>query len=153
MITKHIEKHAEKFANAELNEHLKFYREHIPTSYDKESTPEAKDQYLKDSSKYYGAELTRIKKALLNGRFYAGVKSVSKSGMSRTITLAYVYKNKLHTIRDKNILALAGVSENGRIGGCGMDMLFHAQYTLFNNLHRSYKEANYSKRLKQYNNL
>ena len=153
MITKHIKKHAGKFANAELKEHLNFYRKHIPTSYDKENTPEAKERVYKDYFKHYGAELTRIKKALLDGRFYAGVKSVSKSGMSRTITLAYVYKNKLHTIRDKNILALAGVSENGRIGGCGMDMLFHAQYTLFNNLHRSYKEANYSKRLKQYNNL
>tara|TARA_R100000654_G_scaffold5838_5_gene15915 strand:+ start:9486 stop:9947 length:462 start_codon:yes stop_codon:yes gene_type:complete len=153
MYSKHIEKHAKKIADAELNKHLKFYREHIPNSYDKQNTTEAKEQYLKDSAKYYGAELTRIKKALLNGRFYAGVKSVSSSGMSRTITLAYIYKNKLHTIRDKNILALAGVSANGRIGGCGMDMLFHAQYTLFNNLHRSYKEANYTKRLKQYNNI
>lgn len=108
---------------------------------------------LEDSAKYYGAELTRIKNALLKGRFYAGVKSVSSSGMSRIITLAYIYKNKLHTIRDKNILALAGVSANGRIGGCGMDMLFHAQYTLFNNLHRSYKEAKYQTRMKEYNRI
>ena len=153
MITKHIKKHAGKFANAELNEHLNFYREHIPESYDKENTPEAKERVYKDYFKYYGAELTRIKNALLNGRFYAGFKSVSKSGMSRTITLAYVYKNKLHTIKNKHILSLAGVSENGRIGGCGMDMLFHAQYTLFNNLHRSRKEAHYQKRMANYNNI
>jgi len=144
MYSKHIEKHANKIAEGKLKEHLKFYAEHIPNSYDKQNTTEAKEQYLKDSSKYYGAELTRIKNALLRGRFYAGVKSVSASGMSRIITLAY---------RDKNILALAGVSANGRIGGCGMDMLFHAQYTLFNNLHRSYKEAKYQTRMKEYNRI
>ena len=153
MYSKHIKKHADKIAEGKLKEHLKFYAEHIPNSYDKQNTTEAKEQYLKDSSKYYGAELTRIKNALLKGRFYAGVKSVSSSGMSRIITLAYIYKNKLHTIRDKNILALAGVSANGRIGGCGMDMLFHAQYTLFNNLHRSYKEAKYQTRMKEYNRI
>ena len=153
MITKHIKKHADKIANTVLKKHLNYYKDHIPSCYDQENTPESKERVYKDYFKHYCAELTRIKKALLNGRFYAGVKNVSKSGMSRTITLAYIYKNKLHTIRDENILALAGVSESGRIGGCGMDMLFHAQYTLFNNLHRSYKEANYSKRLKQYNNL
>ncbi|QDP66352.1 MAG: hypothetical protein Unbinned6224contig1000_73 [Prokaryotic dsDNA virus sp.] len=98
-------------------------------------------------------ELQRIKNALLKGKFYAGVESVSKSGRSRTIKLAYIYKNKLHKIGDKEILSLAGVSENGRISGCGMDMLFHAQYTLFHNLHKSYKAAHYQKRMPQYNNL
>ena len=97
--------------------------------------------------------LTKIKNALLNGRFYAGVKNVSSSGMSRIITLAYIYKNKLHTIRDEQILSLAGCDKNGRISGCGMDMLFHAQYTLFHNLHKTYKQAHYQKRMKRYNNL
>tara|TARA_R100000734_G_C3263012_1_gene61140 strand:+ start:88 stop:465 length:378 start_codon:yes stop_codon:yes gene_type:complete len=97
-------------------------------------------------------ELNRIKNALLNGRFYAGVVSVSRSGMSRKIKLAYVYKNELRTIRDPKLLKLAGVSPNGSITGCGMDMLFHAQYTLFHNLHRNYKRANYQNRLKPYNN-
>lgn len=98
-------------------------------------------------------ELTRIKNALLKGKFYASVESVSKSGMSRTIKLAYIYKNKLHKISDKEILSLAGVSSAGRISGCGMDMLFHAQYTLFHNLHKSYKQAHYQKRMPQYNTL
>ena len=104
-------------------------------------------------TKWKSEELTRIKNALLKGKFYAGVESVSKSGMSRTIKLAYIYKNKLHTIRDTEILSLAGVSANGRISGCGMDMLFHAQYTLFQNLHKSYKQAHYQKRMAKYNNL
>jgi len=98
-------------------------------------------------------ELTRIKNALINGKFYAGVESVSASGMSRIIKLAYIYKNKLHTIRDEEILSLAGVSKNGRISGCGMDMLFQAQYNLFQNLHKSYKQAHYQKRMANYNNL
>jgi len=98
-------------------------------------------------------ELTRIKNALLNGKFYAGVVSVSRSGMSRKIKLAYVYKNELRKIRDPQILKLAGVNSKGSISGCGMDMLFHAQYTLFHNLHTSYKKAHYQRRMPQYKEL
>ena len=126
--TKHIYKIAEEFTK---DEQIK-YREH--------------------SKEYILRELTRIKNALLNGRFYAGVISVSSSGLSRKIKLAYIYKNELITIRDPKILKLAGVSPKGNISGCGMDMLFHAQYTLFQNLHTSYKGANYQNRLKPYKN-
>tara|TARA_A100001201_G_scaffold4020_4_gene8577 strand:+ start:6585 stop:6806 length:222 start_codon:yes stop_codon:yes gene_type:complete len=73
--------------------------------------------------------------------------------MSRKITLAYIHKNKLYKITDEKILSLAGCNKNGTISGCGMDMLFHAQYTLYHNLHKSYKQAHYQKRMKQYNNL
>ena len=96
--------------------------------------------------------LTKIKNALLNGRFYASVQSVSRSGMSRKIKLGYIYKNKMYIIRDKQILSLAGCNAKGSISGCGMDMLFHSQYTLFINLHKNYKKANYQKNLKQYLN-
>lgn len=112
-----------------------------------------KDKDLNQLTDWKVKELTRIKNALLKGRFYAGVKSVSSSGMSRNIELAYIYNNKLFKIRDKEILSLAGVSKNGRISGCGMDMLFHAQYTLFQNLHRTYKQAHYQKRMLNYNNF
>tara|TARA_R100000388_G_scaffold31667_4_gene24793 strand:+ start:914 stop:1327 length:414 start_codon:yes stop_codon:yes gene_type:complete len=112
-------------------------------------TDKEKDQLTK-----WNAEiLTNIKNALLKGRFYASVVSVSKSGMSRKIKLGYIYKNKLHIIRDKQILSLAGVNANGSISGCGMDMLFQAQYNLFINLHNNYKEAHYQKRMQQYNNF
>ncbi len=97
--------------------------------------------------------LTKIKNALLKGRFYASVQSVSRSGMSRKIKLGYIYKNKLHIIRDKQILSMAGCNSKGSISGCGMDMLFQAQYILFQNLHGNYKRANYQKRMKQYNNF
>ena len=150
-MNKHLLKLSENFAKNELDKHLDFYRNHIPNMYDKESTKEAKQKYLNESIKHYYTQLTKIKNALLNGRFYAGVKSVSSSGMSRIITIAYIYKNKLHTIRDPQITALACMDKKGRIGGCGMDMLFHAQYTLFNKLHRSYKEAKYQNRMKDYN--
>ena len=108
---------------------------------------------LDQLTKWNAETLTKIKNALLNGRFYASVQSVSRSGMSRTIKLGYIYKNRMHIIRDKFILSLAGCNAKGCISGCGMDILFHAQYTLFQNLHNNYKEAHYQKRMKQYNNF
>lgn len=133
-------KHINKLANALVSEDLK-----TSDYWTEKDRPQL--------AKWRVEELTRIKNALLKGRFYAGVDSVSRSGMSRKIRLAYIHKNKLHTIRDEEILSLAGVNKNGRIGGYGMDMLFHAQYTLFQNLHKSYKQAHYQKRMPQYNNL
>lgn len=134
--TKHIKKLSQAIAKQEIKE-SNFW----------------KDKDLNQLTDWKVKELTRIKNALLKGRFYAGVKSVSNSGMSRKIELAYIYNNKLFKIRDKEVLSLAGVSKNGRISGCGMDMLFHAQYTLFQNLHRTYKQAHYQKRMLNYNNL
>lgn len=118
----------------------------------RELTKNEELQYIEHSKEYILKELTKIKNALLKGRFYAGVVSVSRSGMSRKIKLAYIYKNELITIRDPKLLKLAGVSPKGSISGCGMDMLFHAQYTLFQNLHTNYKKANYQNRLKPYKN-
>jgi len=104
-------------------------------------------------TKWNAKTLTKIKNALLNGRFYASVQSVSRSGMNRTIKLGYIYKNRMYIIRDKFILSLAGCNAKGSINGSGMDMLFQAQYNLFINLHNNYKEAHYEKRMKQYNNF
>lgn len=117
-----------------------------------ELTKNEEPKYRETSKDYILQELTKIKNALLNGRFYAGVVSVSRSGMSRKIKLAYIYKNELITIRDPKLLKLAGVNPKGDIWGCGMDMLFQAQYTLFQNLHTNYKRANYQNRLKPYKN-
>jgi len=150
--TKHLKSLAYNIANSETKEHLKFYREHLPHAYDREKKPEQQDAYFHSSYNYILQELTRIKKALYKGNFYMRVDSVSKSGMSRKIKFAYTYKNKIITIRNKHILKMACCDPNGKISGCGMDMLFHAQYTLFNNLHSSYKKANYSKNMKQYLN-
>ena len=142
MITKHIQQLAEQVNKARTKD---FKKQGIYSDTD--------EQYKEDNINYYANELTRIKNALIKGNYYTGVSSVSRSGMSRKIKLAYTYKNKLRVIRDKYILSLAGVSENGNISGCGMDMLFHAQYLLFNRLHKTYKQANYSKRMARYNSL
>ena len=90
MTTKHIHNHM-RYLKPNLKEHLKFYAQRIPTSFDKQNTTEIKAKYFKDYCKHYGTELTESKMPL-NGRFYAEVISVSRSGMSRKIELAYVYK-------------------------------------------------------------
>jgi len=151
--TKHIIKLAKKFAELSLKEHLNLYRKHIKHAYEKENTNEAKKRYYNESVKHYSIQLNRIKNALLKGKFYCGVESVSKSGMTRKVKLAYIFKNKLWFINDYQILALACVNKNNKISGCGMDMLFHAQYSLFHALHANRKQANYQKRLTNYHTL
>jgi hypothetical protein len=150
--TKHIKQLAEKLTKEDLKEHLNFYNEHIPHAYEKENTEERKKQFFNSTYKERLTQLNDIKKALYNGSFYMRVVSVSKSGMSRRIQFAYVKNNKIISVNDEKILNLSGCSKDGRVNGCGMDMLFHSQYTLFINLHKSYKKANYTKNLKQYLN-
>ena len=110
-------------------------------------------EYREWQVNYFTDELTRIKNALLNGKFYCGVMSVSRSGMSRKIKIGYLYKGQLNIIHNPQILKLAGINKKGNISGCGMDMLFHSQYTLFQNLHTSYKQAHYQRRMKRYKEL
>lgn len=98
-------------------------------------------------------QLAGLKKAMLNGKYYTRVDSVSKSGASRIISIAYIEKDELHHITHPGILYLAGCDSKGRIRGCGMDMLFAAQYNLFIQLHKSYKGAHYQKRMKEYNEM
>jgi len=150
--TKHLKGLAEVLTNEDLKEHLNFYSQHIAHAFEKENTEESKERFFNSTYKERLTQLNDIKKALYNGSFYMRVDSVSKSGMSRKIQFAYVKNNKIVSIRDKKILNLAGCDKNGKISGCGMDMLFHSQYTLFINLHKSYKKANYQKNLKQYLN-
>lgn len=90
-------------------------------------------------------ELSNLKKAMLTGKYYTGVTHVSRSGMSRTIIIAYLKNNQFHEIYFPGILDLAGCNKNGLISGCGMDMLFAAQYNLFCALHVSYKKRTIKK--------
>lgn len=83
------------------------------------------------SAETFEEVLMDLRTALLKDRYYTSVLKVSKSGMSRTIAIAYIKNNELYRLGNKHILALACVNKNGRIEGTGMDMLFHAQYTLF----------------------
>lgn len=94
-------------------------------------------------------ELKAVRKALLNGRYYTGVESVSSSGMSRVIKIGYIDNNQLHFVTD-DIYSLAGCDKNHRISGCGMDMLFHAQYNLFQALCPNMR---YQDKMKRYNSL
>jgi len=92
---------------------------------------------------------TEVKEALLNGRYYTGVEKVSSSGMSRTIKIKYIKNNKLHGV-SMDIYSMAGCDKNQRISGCGMDMLFAAQYNLFLTLCPNLR---YQDKMQQYNNL
>lgn len=85
------------------------------------------------SAEYAYSVLLEVRKALLKGRYYTGVESVSKSGMSRVIAIRWIKDNELYYAPDF-IYKLAGCDRNNRIGGCGMDMLFAAQYNLFQSL-------------------
>lgn len=87
---------------------------------------ENRHHYLENNLKH----LQAVKQALLDGRFYIRVDSVAKSGMSRTISIAYIDDNKLHHVQYE-IYILAGCNSQRRISGCGMDMLFAAQYDLW----------------------
>lgn len=110
----------------------------------------SKDLECRARSEWLYRELTQIKNAMLNGRFYIRVESVSRTGMSRVVSMAYIHQNKLIHIHQKAILGLAGCDKNGRIGGCGMDMLFAAQYNLFASLCPNHR---YQDSMRRYNEL
>lgn len=95
-------------------------------------------------------QLMDVRKSLLNGRYYTGVTSVSRSGMSRKIKMGFIDNNRLYSIGNDDIKKLAGVSKNDSIGGCGMDMLFAAQYNLFRSL---CPNLDYTKKMERYNSL
>ena len=67
---------------------------------------------------------------------YTSVKSVSSSGMSRTMSLYVVDGDRIQNITYYVAQALKWplVEKNGsrvlRVSGCGMDMGFHTVYTL-----------------------
>ena len=94
-------------------------------------------------------ELLAIRQALIEGRYYTRVDTVAKSGMSRTIEICYIADNKLHSVTD-TIYRLAGCDKNRRISGCGMDMLFAAQYNIFVEL---CPDLRYQDSMQRYNSL
>ena len=75
-----------------------------------------------------------VRKALLQGRLYIGVRSVAKSGMSRTLAIAFVDKyGDLYEVWPA-VYRMAGCDKNNRIRGGNTNMLFAAQYNLFQEL-------------------
>lgn len=97
------------------------------------------------------SEMESVKKTILEGRIYAKVESVSKSGMSRRISFYRVGDEKAkwagdyYTIENitPQVAWLTGwvkvgeykqgdkyLNEDGlKVSGCGMDMIFHTLYT------------------------
>jgi len=85
---------------------------------------------------------------------YTSIKSVSSSGMSRTMSLYVVDGDRIQNITYyvAQVLGWSLVEKNGsrvlRVGGCGMDMGFHTVYSLSSALFKGSVEgdAGYSLR-------
>lgn len=82
----------------------------------------------------YLRELKEImEKNAKTNKIYATVKTVSRSGMSRTICFYYVSKDGYIYNLNYKISKILGykLTDNGvRVGGCGMDMIFHCLYVV-----------------------
>jgi hypothetical protein len=87
----------------------------------------------------------RYIKAIKEGRVICSIGSVSNSGMSRTIKFVECAKSQnvkpaqyyyLNFFQFFEIMGFTPVksSDYFRIGGCGMDMIFHTNYTIINSL-------------------
>ncbi len=106
-----------------------------------------KEQYC--DYDYCYSVLSDVKDSLLNDRYYTGVDSVSASGMSRTISIKFIKNNRLYSVPDY-VYKMAGCDKNQRISGCGMDMLFAAQYNLFQTLCPNHR---YQSKMSRYGQL
>jgi hypothetical protein len=105
---------------------------------------EKMDYYNVDSFK---SDAKRYIKAIQDNRMVCLIKSVSSSGMSRTIKFCAPEKNKYNKGRFQycnfyQFFKAMGYNESRSkdscftIGGCGMDMIFHTNYTIIHRLHR-----------------
>ena len=85
--------------------------------------------------------------AIKEGRMVCSIYSVSRSGMSRTIAFHAIQKlkrnPKTYRVRQFVCFFMALGYRHSRddrfkfvIGGCGMDMIFHTNYTIINKLAR-----------------
>lgn len=96
----------------------------------------SKDQFIKDGIRYI--------KAIQERRIICSIGSVSASGMSRTIKFLAPEKGKygysyLNFFAFMRALGYTPANKNDhyfRIGGCGMDMIFHTNYTIIHRLQR-----------------
>jgi hypothetical protein len=81
--------------------------------------------------------------AIRQGRMICSIGSVSKSGMSRTIKFLEMSKGEnrhflynFYQFFDSLGYTKIKDSDYFRIGGCGMDMIFHTNYTIMHDLRR-----------------
>jgi hypothetical protein len=81
-------------------------------------------------------------KAIKQGRMLNSIDTVSKSGMSRTLKFVSceVLNNKGHFRNYFTLFKTLGYSPAGqrsnyfRVNGCGMDMVFHTNYSIIHQL-------------------
>jgi hypothetical protein len=76
---------------------------------------------------HYTSVLEDLANAILRGRIYISVESVSRSGMSRVLRIRWIENNRICRLPD-SMLHIFGCDKTGRITGCGMDMRFAAWY-------------------------
>jgi hypothetical protein len=96
------------------------------------------EQFISDAKRY----LLAIKKGIMIN----SIGSVSSSGMSRTIKFLapeynkyskrYQYCNFYAFFKALGFNEARGKEHYFSIGGCGMDMIFHTNYTIIHKLHR-----------------
>lgn len=103
------------------------------------ATKDKKAEYLQSEEGKRNAE--RFIKALKEGRLVCSVKSVSSSGMSRVISFCEVAKIG-YPKKDRYALyqfnwffknlgwTYVNSRDAIRVGGCGMDMIFHVLYSV-----------------------
>lgn len=82
-------------------------------------------------------------KAIKEGRMCCVIHKVSSSGMSRNISFHECdgKRGKYHYYNFNLFFLLMGYTQvrnefSFRIGGCGMDMIFHTNYTIIHRLYR-----------------
>lgn len=89
----------------------------------------------------YQKDMQKVQKAILEGKIYANVNSVSRSGMSRRISFYMVEDGAIARVT-REVAWLTGWVPVGEhksrgkwmvdaglwVGGCGMDMIFHTLY-------------------------
>ena len=89
-------------------------------------------------------DATRYIKAIKEGRMINSIGHVSKSGMSRTIKFVSCERSKSKNYYSNYfcMFKALGYTESRAkdhyfsIGGCGMDMIFHTNYTIIHRLSR-----------------
>lgn len=119
------------------------------------------EEYQADMLKKYQADMVKVKQAIIDGKIYANINSVSRSGMSRRIsfymvdeTTEYAPETDEGYIRNtfiRNVTReVAWLTKWVKVGehksrgeymidfglhvdGCGMDMIFHTLYSTLSN--------------------
>ena len=101
-----------------------------------------------NKGKYYSPEsfvqnALRYINAINEGRMINSILSVSSSGMSRVIKFVEIapnkYTGKYQVLNFYSLFDMLGYrktkNDGFSISGCGMDMIFHTNYTIIHKLH------------------